>query len=107
MSQTNQDTQSEDEADANLPVRGISALGSALLAWVVIAVLTVIFAALLAVDAYAAPIDPGAALVPTDRTAGLLLVGSLGGIAAVVCAVMWRDLPRQTELPRRNPDHRF
>ena len=105
MSHPSSETDADEASSADQSAQGAGMLGHALLAWVVIAVLTVVFATIVAVDAQAAPY----AVEPTTdthgtRMAGLLLVGGLGGLAAVICAVMWRDLPRQTEIPRPNPD---
>lgn len=102
MSAQTEETSSDDSSTDRQAVTPDSALPRALVAWLVVAVLTVIFATIATVEASATPVVDGASLSDgCSRAFGLFTIAVFGVAAIGVSAHMWRDLPRHTSQMRR------
>ncbi|MCC0015254.1 MAG: hypothetical protein H6878_03005 [Rhodobiaceae bacterium] len=78
-----------------------SSVGRALVAWLVMAILAVGFAAMVSVEASAAPFGEAAHAASFDRGFAALLSIAAAGFAFAVTFTMWRDLSRQTARAQR------
>lgn len=81
-----------------------SSVGRALVAWVVMAILVIGFAALASAEASAAPLGAAVNTVTFDRGFAAILVVSAASLAFAVTYTMWRDLSRQTARTGRARD---